>query len=464
MKQLLPFCMAAGLTGLPTFAAAGGPNLDDVTFQTVASGVSGVLAIRHAGDGSGRLFLALQGGQVRVVDANGNLMATPFLNINTGSGGTAPPLGFTTGGERGLLGLAFHPQYASNRKFYVNYTDCRSGNPCSGDTVVAEYKASATDPDVADPGSGRVILRVYQPYSNHNGGDIHFGPDGYLYIGLGDGGSGDDPCNAGQSLTSATMPQLPNPNPSACVANSSFLSPPPTGVPAGNPESRALLGKMLRIDVDSTNTPTGADLCGADTTLRTYGIPVDNPFAGDAGGNAEACDEIYHYGLRNPWRFSFDRQTHDLIIGDVGQDAWEEMNLVPGSASGLNFGWRVCEGFHVRGSSSAMCALAGRTDPILEYSHSVGISITGGYRYRGPYTSIDGVLFYADYSYGKVFAAVENGGAWMVAKTWTGMGTPTSFGEDEAGHLYVNNMNSGFVRRIVAPVATTVFENGFESP
>lgn len=454
MKRLLPFCMAAGLAGLPICATAGGPNLDQVTFQTVVTGVPNVLAIRHAGDGSGRLFLVTQTGQIRVVSSAGTVLTTPFLHI--GSGGTAPPLGLgTNASERGLLGLAFHPQYAANRRFYVNYTD---GN---GNTVVAEYKASEADPNLADASSGRVILRVYQPYNNHNGGDIHFGPDGYLYIGMGDGGSGGDPCNSGQSLTPATLV--------GCAASAVFTGTPPTGVPKGNASSRALLGKMLRIDVDSTDTPAGADLCGADPALRTYGIPAGNPFAGDAGSNADACDEIYHYGLRNPWRFSFDRQNHDLIIGDVGQNAWEEMNLVPGSASGLNFGWNECEGSHTYEPGSppptpTACTLAGRTDPILEYSHSVGISITGGYRYRGPYTSIDGVLFYADYSYGKVFAAVENGGTWTRVKTWTGMGTPTSFGEDEAGHLYVNNMGSGTVRRIVAPVATAVFEDGFESP
>ena len=431
-------------------APAGGPNLDEVTFEPFVTGVSGVLAIRHAGDGSGRIFLATQGGQIRVVDADGTLRVTPFLNI--GSGGTAPPLNLSNSGERGLLGLAFHPQFATNRQFYVNYTDG------SGNTVVAEYKASIANPNVADASSGRVILRVYQPYSNHNGGDIHFGPDGYLYIGMGDGGSGNDPCNAGQTLVPSGI--------STCAASGTFTGTPPAGVPKGNADSPALLGKMLRIDVDSTSTPAGADLCGADASLRTYGIPVDNPFAGDTGSNASACDEIYHYGLRNPWRFSFDRDNHDLIIGDVGQSDWEEMDLVPGSAKGLNFGWKVCEGFHARGSTSTLCTLAGRTDPILTYGRSVGISITGGYRYRGPYSGLDGVLFFADYGMGgKVFAATENAGTWAMAKTWANMGAPTGFGEDEAGHLYVTNMSSGVVRRIVGPMAPMeLFEDGFESP
>lgn len=452
MKRFLPLCVAAALAGLPVVAPAGGPDLDAVTFENVVTGVSGVLAMRHAGDGSGRLFLVTQSGQIRIVNSAGTLLATPFLNI--GSGGTAPPLGFITSfDERGLLGLAFHPQYASNGKFYINYNDT------SGNTVVAEYTVSGANANLADASSGRVIIRIYQPAWNHNGGDIHFGPDGYLYIGMGDGGSSNDPCNAGQALTPAQI--------SGCSASAAFTGTPPAGVPTGNADSRALLGKMLRIDVDSTHTPAGADLCGADPALRTYGIPNDNPFAGDAGSDAAACDEIYHYGLRNPWRFSFDRETHDLIIGDVGQGAWEEMNLVPGSASGLNFGWRPCEGFHQRGSTTVLCTLVGRTDPILTYGRGVGISITGGYRYRGPYTGLHGVLFFGDYgSGGKVFAATESGGTWTTARTWTSMGTVTSFGEDEAGHLYVNNMSSGIVRRIVGPmlpVEVELFADGFES-
>ena len=444
---LLAACLFAALLWPADTPASA---LDDVQFQDVVTGVPGVLAIRHAGDGSGRLFLATQGGQIRVVDSDGNLLATPFLNI--GSGGTAPPLNFSNSGERGLLGLAFHPQYLDNGQFYINYTDS------SGDTVVARYQVSGTDPNQANASSGQVILRVYQPFANHNGGDIHFGPDGYLYVGMGDGGSSNDPCNAGQSLTPAGI--------SGCSADDIFTGPAPTGVPRGNASSPALLGKMLRIDVDSTDTPDGADLCGADPALRRYGIPPDNPFAGDAGSSTSACDEIYHYGLRNPWRFSFDRETHDLIIGDVGQGTWEEMNLVPGAASGLNFGWKVCEGFNLRGSSSNVCTLPGRIDPILVYPRNVGISITGGYRYRGPYTGLHGVLFFGDYGMGgKVFAATESGGTWSIAKTWTSMGTITSFGEDEAGHLYVNNMSSGIVRRIVGPMAQeSTFADGFESP
>ena len=448
-RLLLCSCLAAGL-GVSTHGDAQAAVLDEVTFETVASGVSGVLAIRHAGDGSGRLFLVLQGGRIRIVDNTGTLLPAPFLNINAGAGGTAPPLGFTGGGERGLLGLAFHPQYVQNRRFFLYYTD---GN---GDTVVAEYTASGANPDLADATSGRVILRVYQPYNNHNGGDIHFGPDGYLYIGLGDGGSGNDPCNSGQSLAPATM--------NGCAPDAAFLASPPAGVPAGNATSHALLGKMLRIDVDSTDTPAGADLCGVDAALRTYGIPSDNPYAGDAGSDAAACDETYHYGLRNPWRFSFDRVDHDLIIGDVGQGTWEELNLVAGASAGLNFGWKICEGFHNRGSASTLCALPGRTDPILAYRNpAVGYSIAGGWRYRGPYQSLAGVLFYGDYG-GKVFAALPGATGWTTEKTWEGMGAVAGFGEDQAGHLYIADLG-GSVKRIVGPAPVTeLFADGFESP
>ncbi len=428
--------------------------LDEVVFTPVASDVSGVVAVRHAGDGSGRLFLVRQSGSISIVGAAGTLLPTPFLNFD--SAAAAPPRGFTTDGERGLLGLAFHPQYSVNRRFFVYYTDA------NGDTVVAEYLGSQADPNLADTSTARVILRVYQPHSNHNGGDIHFGPDGYLYIGLGDGGGGNDPCNSGQSLTVASM--------NGCAPGSTFLN----GTPVGNANSPALLGKMLRIDVDSTNLPTGADLCGMDPAamgtpaLRTYGIPAGNPFAGDAGSNPAACDETYHYGLRNPWRFSFDRLTHDLIIGDVGQSAWEELNLVFGAAMGLNFGWKICEGFHLSGSTTSLCTLAGRTDPILAYRNpDVGRSIAGGWRYRGPYTTLHGIIFSGDFM-GKVFAITQTGGNWSIAKTYTQANTGVAlnqivgFGEGEDGHLYVASLG-GAVFRIDGPT-DLVFADGFETP
>lgn len=445
MNKVLGFCMAAALAALPGMTTAA--VLDEVVFTPIATGVSSVVAVRHAGDGSGRLFLVLRNGSIRIVDAAGTLLPTPFLNV--GSGGTAPPRGFTTGGERGLLGLAFHPQYSANGRFFVYYTD---GN---GDTVVAEYLRSQANANLADTATARPILRAYQPFSNHNGGDIHFGPDGYLYIGLGDGGNGNDTCNSGQSLTTATM--------TGCTPSAAFLG----GAPVGNSNAPALLGKMLRIDVDSTNLPTGVDLCGMDPAavgtpaLRTYGIPANNPFAGDTGSDAAACDETYHYGLRNPWRFSFDRLTHDLIIGDVGQSTWEELDLVPSTAMGLNFGWKICEGFHVRGSTTTLCTLTGGTDPILTYRNpTVGYSIAGGWRYRGPYTSLHGIIFSGDYI-GKVFAITQTGGTWSIAKTYS-LSSVVGLGEGEDGHLYVASLD-GAVYRIDGPI-DGVFADGFEAP
>ena len=436
------------------FACAAGTNAQtlpaELTLPIINPGTTnnlpGIVGVRHAGDGSDRLFAIVRGGKIRVFDAQRVLLTMPFLDFAA----NPPPLGFTVPpssfDERGLLGLAFHPEYVSNGKFYVYYLDSNSNS------VVTEYTVSSEDPNVADTDSPRVILRVYQPYTNHNGGDIHFGADGYLYIGMGDGGSADDPCNSGQSLTSATMN-----NSAACVADASFIDEPDpqpaplAAIPQGQATSRALLGKMLRIDVDTTDTPAGADLCGADTDVRRYGIPADNPFAGDAGGNAAACDETYHYGLRNPFRFSFDRQTHDLIIGDVGQYVHEELNLV-GPAGGLNFGWDLCEGFHQRQSTTVDCPLPTATDPIIAYTHDVGPVITGGFRYRGPYPDLQGILFFAEAYQQQLFYATENAGNW----TWddvpvgNGIGTIVGFGEDEAGHLYLTTLE-GRVRRFTLP-------------
>lgn len=433
----LALCAGLLLCAAPLAAQ---PLPADLTLTTLNPGqnLPGVVGVRHAGDGSDRLFAIVRTGQIRIFDANRSLQATPFLSFQA----NPPPLGFTqvggtSGDERGLLGLAFHPLYASNGKFYVYYID---GN---GDTAITEYTRSTTNPDVADPASARVILRIWQPASNHNGGDIHFGADGYLYVGMGDGGGQNDTtCNAGQSLSTTTMSCSINTNDPFRTAVS--------GQPTGNIESRALLGKMLRIDVDGTDAPTGADRCGIDPANARYGIPPDNPFAGDGGGDANACDEIYHYGLRNPFRFSFDRDTHDLIIADVGQNTYEEVNLV-GPAGGLNFGWRVCEGFFARGSTSTDCPLAGATDPILAYDHDTGgISITGGFRYRGPYAALQGVYFYADAYFSKIFYARENAGSWTGATWLENQGTVVGFGEDEAGHLYLTTL-AGQVKRFTLP-------------
>jgi uncharacterized repeat protein (TIGR01451 family) len=431
----------------------------DLTLETIATGLNGAVGVRHAGDGSGRRFVIRRQGRIEIIDAAGNVAATPFLDLTA----NAPPLGFAAigdpegGDERGLLGLAFHPLHASNGRVFVYYING------SSDTVVAEYAVMAGDANRLDPASARVILRIWQPATNHNGGDIHFGPDGYLYVGMGDGGgSNDSSCGAGQALNPTQLTNTGSGGACAIGGGDSFLGTPPAGVPRGNTDSRALLGKMLRIDVDLETprapVPAGADLCGADPTtgIANYDIPPGNPFAGDAGSDAAACDETYHYGLRNPFRWSFDRSTGDLIIGDVGQSRWEEHNLVSGSSAGLNFGWNVCEGRHVRGSTSTLCSLAGRTDPIIAYGRSSGFSTTGGYRYRGPHAALQGLLFFGDYGDQIFVGEQQMGGNWIHrsldddATLDISAGSVVGFGEDEAGHVYVTTL-SGEIRRFALP-------------
>lgn len=279
-------------------------------FEPVATDLSSSVGVTHAGDGSGRLFIVEQTGHIRIHDGT-QVRSTAFLDVSSL---------ITCCGERGLLGLAFHPDYAANGLFYVHYTNT------AGNTAIAHYRVSA-DPNVADPASAQVLLTVTQPFTNHKGGQLAFGPDGFLYIALGDGGSGGDPGNRAQDLTT-------------------------------------LLGKILRLDVDGA---------------FPYAIPATNPFRTTQG----ARPEIWALGLRNPWRFSFDRQTGDLFIADVGQSAREEVNFQPAaSAGGENYGWRRMEGTLCFDPSSG-CNDESLTLPILEYDHSLGCSITGGYRYRG---------------------------------------------------------------------------------
>lgn len=388
--------MSAALAVAGWNAAAAPADLDAITFQTiVAGGVGGALAVRNAGDGSSRLFVVRQGGIISVVDAGGALLPTPFLDI--GSGGSSPPLGFTTGGERGLLGLAFHPQYATNGRFFINYTDG------SGSTVVARYTVSSGNANQADPASGSVVLRVYQPYSNHNGGDIHFGPDGYLYIGMGDGGSGNDPGNRAQ-------------------------------------DPRELLGKVLRIDVDR-GTP--------------YGIPPGNAYAGGGGR-----PEIFASGLRNPWRMSFDRVAGDLYIGDVGQDAQEEIDFLPrGAPSGANFGWRVVEGTRCTGlPNGAQCPSPSFTPPILVYEHGEGCSVTGGVVYRGrAVPALFGRYVYADFCTGRMWSAArDRSGAWQTEVLAETGHQVAAIGEDASGELYWSDLRTGDVHRLAADPSVPV--------
>jgi glucose/arabinose dehydrogenase len=327
-----------------------------------------------------RLFVVEQGGRIRLIKG-GTLQSTPFLDIS----GTV-----ASGGERGLLGLAFHPMYATNGRFFVYYT------APSGDVTLAEYHVSA-DPDVADP-SGTVLLTIpHRDYANHNGGMLAFGPDGKLYMGTGDGGGGGDPLGNAQRIS-------------------------------------VLLGKILRLDVDG-----GAP----------YAVPTDNPFAGSSAGRGE----IWSYGLRNPWRFSFDRQSGDLYIGDVGQDLHEEVDVATaasGRGKGLNFGWNLMEGLSCYRDDA--CDKSGLTLPVLDYDHTNGCSVTGGYVYRGAaIPSLAGTYFYGDYCGGWVRSFRYQNGTAGEQQEWPGLHTAslTSFGEDAAGELYIVS-GSGTVGRIDA--------------
>jgi glucose/arabinose dehydrogenase len=362
-KRCLAMCLVCFI-GLACPASSIAQTTIQVT--PLITGIASPVAITHAGDGSGRLFITLRAGMILIYDGQ-QVLPTPFLDISAL---------VSSGGERGLLSAAFHPDYPANGFFFVNYTDL------TGATVIARYTVSL-NPAVADPASGAVLLTIPQPFENHNGGQLQFGPDGYLYVGMGDGGSAGDPQNNAQNLNS-------------------------------------LLGKLLRIDVDAQ---------------APYGIPADNPFLSDPN----AADEIWALGLRNPWRFSFDRQTGDLFIADVGQNTLEEVNFRPGSsAGGENYGWRLMEGSSCFNPASG-CNNGTLTLPVLEYDHTLGCSITGGYRYRGlENPALTGIYFYGDFCTGRIWGAAQNAqGDWTTTELLDTDLQIASFGEDEDGELYV---------------------------
>jgi glucose/arabinose dehydrogenase len=361
-----------------------------VRFQLVASGLDDVTDIANAGDD--RLFVVEQAGVIRIVEPGGTVRPTPFLDIRSR---------IRSGGEQGLLGLAFHPDFAVNRFFYVNYTDL------SGDTVVARYRVGVRDPNVVSPATERVLLRQDQPFANHNGGDLAFGPaDGFLYVALGDGGNGCDPSDFAQ-------------------------------------DPRSLLGKILRIDVDAA---------------FPYAIPPDNPFA----GRTDALPEIWSLGLRNPWRLGFDRRPpHDLFIADVGQGLREEVSVQPGGSSGgENYGWDCFEG-RAPGtcSTQATCPpVGGHVLPIHDYTHEFGCSVTGGFVYRGArFPRFGGEYFFSDFCSQILWSLARRGAGWQLTTYGAPVPEgPRSFGEDADGELYVGGDTSVF--RIEDPNQTTPIE------
>jgi glucose/arabinose dehydrogenase len=372
---------SAAVTAAPTpEPTAATPAI--IRLDVVAGGLESPLDIAAADDGSGRLFVAEQGGRIRIV-RDGVTVERPMLDIGDR---------ITAGGERGLLGIALHPNFPTDPRVFADYTDL------DGNTVVSSFTVAADDPDALDPASEQILLQVDQPYPNHNGGAVVFGPDGMLYISLGDGGSGGDPQGNGQRLDT-------------------------------------LLAKILRIDVDV-----------ASDQVPPYGIPSDNPYA-DGGGGARP--EIWLSGLRNAWRIRFDRATGDLWIGDVGQGAWEEIDVVRAGQGGLNLGWNVMEGFHCYEPSEG-CDQTGLTLPVAEYGHNQGCAVVGGVVIDDPTTpTINGRYIFTDNCSGRV---------WLLDTAGDGRREPvlalesgrslSSIGEDGSGVVYLTDLAAGELLRV----------------
>ncbi|MBC7927857.1 MAG: PQQ-dependent sugar dehydrogenase [Bryobacteraceae bacterium] len=376
--RTLAFCLVAAF---PLLAQ------DAYRLSRVATGLSSPTEIETPrSDGTNRLFVVEQRGTIRIVQ-NGLVLPEPFLNIAST---------ISAGGERGLLGLAFAPRFAANQRFYIYYTDPQ------GSIVISRMRVSTSDPNRADPASEEVLLRVaHSQFSNHNGGRLAFGPDGFLYAGLGDGGGGGDPLGSGQRLNT-------------------------------------LLGKLIRIDVESTGS-------------GPYTSPSSNPFVNRAG----ALPEIWAYGLRNPWRFSFDTQNGDLYIADVGQNALEEINFQPASsAGGENYGWNRTEGTQCY-PTPGTCDQSGLTRPVFEYNHSVGVSVTGGYVYRGRgLPALQGSYIYADFARGQIWALRNTPSGWE-NQLLTNSGLQISaFGVDQQGEIYIASYSQGSLYRLISAQTT----------
>lgn len=373
-----------GCGGASTTSSMGpmGPP-PQLALQLLISGFNFPLGLEQPNDGSGRLFVVEQAGTIRIV-SGGSVLPQPFLDITSK---------VMMNGEMGLLGLTFHPSFARNRKFYLNYARDNGGQFQS---VIAEYMASSSNPNVADPTSERILLTVDQVgnFNNHKAGQLAFGADGFLYFGLGDGGSAGDPFGHGQN----------------------------TGI---------LLGKMMRIDVDSSSPGL------------QYGIPPDNPFVGGGG-----LPEIWAYGFRNPWRFSFDRSTGRLFVADVGQDSFEEVDIVQ---KGGNYGWNIMEGMHCFNPPSG-CNMTGLILPIAEYSHAEGDAIIGGFVYHGTgIQGLQGTYVFGDLNTGKIWGLQETTpNVWTRTLLATTGKTVSSFGQDQAGELYLIDYAAGSVFRVQA--------------
>ena len=390
LPKLARFCLLILLVGASLTGMSGRGRAQDAAFdpagfavgmEPLVDGLTQPVQLVDLDDGTGRMLIVQQDGLIRIL-RDGALDETAFLDVSGRISGSS---------EQGLLSVAPHPDFAENGTFFIFYTDL------DGNEVVERWTVDAANPDLADPASAEPVLLVEDPYPNHNGGLLLFGPDGYLYIGLGDGGSGGDPLGNGQDLAT-------------------------------------LLGSILRVDVDNRAEGQG------------YGIPDDNPFVDSTG----AAPEIWSYGLRNPWRFSFDRETGDLYVGDVGQGEIEEADVQPAGEGGLNFGWNIKEGPACYESSS--CDGADLVDPFFSYTHDEGgCSITGGYVYRGEAVpALDGVYLTGDYCSGKLWGVgTDADGAWLASEPIETGFQISSFAEDASGEVYVLDY-AGAIYRIVA--------------
>lgn len=378
----LAVALAVGSTlaaGVAVSAAVAAPVWPSLAATAAITGFVHPTNIVAPGDGSDRLFVTDQSGIIRLVKA-GSLVATPALDIHDIVGSAAT--------EQGLLGLAFPPGFAGKQYAYIYFTNR------AGSSYFYRIRVSALDPDVFDRSTMQLILKVSHPFTNHYGGAMAFGPDGYLYLGIGDGGSEGDPGNRSQNL----------------------------GV---------LLGKIMRLDVESTPASTG------------YRIPPTNPFVGRRG----ARPEIWAYGLRNPWRFSFDSATGDLWIGDVGQNSWEEVDRMTAGSRGWNFGWSLYEGSHFY---KAKAKLRGFAWPLAQYSHAEGEAVMGGYVYHGAaYPRMQGVYFFGDFGSGSIWGLQRSGGLWVRQLLLSTPYAISAFGVDDSGELWVTDWNGGTIRHLV---------------
>jgi glucose/arabinose dehydrogenase len=441
MRLTVSFAAALLAAAAVTATAAPPAGMFLTRVPNASTTFSSPVALRAPNDGSGRLFVVEKGGAIRVIK-NGALLATPFLSRSV-----------TTSSESGLLGLAFHPNFGKpslphNTEFYIFYTR-PSADPRLGttpDQVVARYTVPTPDADVANT-TGTIILRLPDLAGNHNGGDIHFGPDGFLYVSSGDSGDQNNPHGFAECLWKKPADS----NQGSCGTN-----------PSGT--QYYLLGKMLRIDVDTRGAAATADMCGSNGIAPAeYSIPAGNPHT----GTSNTCDEIWSAGYRNPWRFSFDRQDGRLIIGDVGQGSWEEITVSASGVGGQDHGWSRCEGrhyFNAPGSGTNCPAITSTVAPVIEYGHSSACAVSGGFVYRGPYVPMRGTYFYADSCSSDLWWSESTGATWdsggINRLTGLGTGSVYGFGEDEAGNVYITRSN-GQVHRITTD---GIFADGFQVP